>query len=487
MIRPSRRFLPWLLGWLALSLASAAWMGAAELDRLRQGFEADARIVHRLLSLRAVEHEAIVATLALLDAPDAVDAAQRLPSIYPRIVSVLRRQGGGPWPDAGRATELAAAEAASRRAGRAWGLVSELAHGRLWVVLAAEPASHALQIDLPALIPAVEWPFAADAPVRVELGHGGQRWIIQHGASGEGGWRFRFDKVLAVRSQPFDVVAERRVGAGELPWLRMAGAALAFAVVLAGAASLRQQRIARRRAEDLLRLGQVGRLNALGELAAGMAHELNQPLTAVLANTRAADRMLSDEPPGLEDARRAMKAASEQARRAADVLARMRRAVERSDGGGAARSVDLRAAVAAVLHLVEPELRRLGVSPRIEGEAAVAVMAEPVALEQIVHNLLLNALHALAQVPRSERSLSLRLAADPTRGRLTVADSGPGIPAAARGRVFEPFFTTREGGLGLGLSLCETLATAMDGTLELAADGGRGAAFALSLPLARRS
>ncbi len=484
MIRPSRRFLPWLLGWLALSLASAAWIGAAELDRLRQSFEADARIVHRLLSLRAVEHEAILATLALLDAPDSVDAAQRLPSIYPRIVSVLRRQGEAAWPDPARSVELAEAEAASRRAGRAWGLVSELAHGRLWVVLAAEPASHALQIDLPSLVPAAEWPFAADAPVRVELAHGGRRWIIQPGASADGGWRFGFDKVLTVRSQPFDVVAERRVGAGELPWLRMAAGALAFAMVLVGAASLRQQRIARRRAEDLLRLGQVGRLNALGELAAGMAHELNQPLTAILANARAADRMLRDEPPELDDARLAMKAASEQARRAADVLARMRRAVERPDAGAATRAVDLRAAVGAVLHLVEPELRRLRVSPRIEGQTAVAVMAEPVALEQIVHNLLLNALHALGRVPEAERRLSLGLVADGDHGRLTVADSGPGIPAAARGRIFEPFFTTREGGLGLGLSLCETLATAMDGALELAPNGGRGAAFSLSLPLA---
>src|SRR5690606_23498526 len=111
--------------------------------------------------------------------------------------------------------------------------------------------------------------------------------------------------------------------------------------------------------------------------------------------------------------------------------------------------------------------------------AGVSVLAEPVALEQIIHNLLANALQALAQVPAAERGLRIDTGSAGGNGRLTVSDSGPGIAAEVLPRLFEPFFTTREGGLGLGLSLCESLAAGMGGALTVAANPPRGAAFTL--------
>src|SRR5262245_18736392 len=113
---------------------------------------------------------------------------------------------------------------------------------------------------------------------------------------------------------------------------------------------MRRQRIERRSAEDLLRLGQVARLNALGELAAGMAHELNQPLTAVLANTQAARRLLDEDPPELATARTAMKQAAEQARRAAEVVGRLRRVIERPDRKADTRPVALQDVLRGALH-----------------------------------------------------------------------------------------------------------------------------------------
>jgi len=112
------------------------------------------------------------------------------------------------------------------------------------------------------------------------------------------------------------------------------------------------------------------------------------------------------------------------------------------------------------------------------------VLAEPVALEQIIHNLLVNAMQALAQVPASERQLDLAFERDGALGRLRIADSGPGIAPDALARLFEPFFTTRASGLGLGLSLCESLASGMGGRLEAAHHAPRGAVFTLLLPLA---
>jgi len=472
---------------LILSLAVSAWLANAALLRLQREFETHSDIVHRVLSLRAVEHEAILATLALLDTPATAEAAHRLPSIYPRILTVLRRQGEETWSAVPVATELAVAEAASRRAGRAWGLVSAMEQGRLWLVLAGETSSHALQIDLAGMVTDADWPFDCDTPVRVELVHAGHQWRIHAGADLAGGWRFVVDTPLAARSQPFDVVAERRVGWNELPWGAMLASCVLITGIMGGLVVLRQQRVARRRAEELLRLGQVGRLNAMGELAAGMAHELNQPLTAILANTQAAVRLLRDEPPDTETASVAMEAAAAQARRTADVLARLRRTVERPGRADPLVEADLGAVVGAALHLLEPRLKAAGVRVSREGESALKVRGDSVAVEQIVHNLLANALQALQRVPEGERRLRLTLEAQAGQASLTVIDHGPGIPEAQRARVFEPFYTTREDGLGLGLSLCESLAASMDGQLELLDLPGPGAAFRLTLPCVQAS
>src|SRR6185436_134244 len=105
----------------------------------------------------------------------------------------------------------------------------------------------------------------------------GQRYVVQEG-HGQGPWTFEFRKYLAAESQPFELVARRSVGWGELPWRWMLAWAAAVALAVAGWQWLRRQRAERQRAEELLRLGQVARLNTLGELAAGLAHELNQPL-----------------------------------------------------------------------------------------------------------------------------------------------------------------------------------------------------------------
>jgi C4-dicarboxylate-specific signal transduction histidine kinase len=332
------------------------------------------------------------------------------------------------------------------------------------------------------MVPWAEWPpEPASSPVRVVLEHSGQQFVLQPGRLAPGGWRFEFHKHLAADSQAFDVVATQTVGWAELPWGRMALWALVLAAVLAWARHGLRQRAERSRAEELLRLGQVARLNTLGELAAGMAHELNQPLTAVMASAQAARRLLDDDPPELDTARQAMAQAVEQARRASDVVGRLRRAIERPDLSGQTQALDLVEAVRRALYLLEPECQRRGVAPVIEAPQPVTVLAEPVALEQIIHNLLMNALQALEHAP-ADRRLTLTVDANGSSGRLQVADTGPGIAPEVLSRIFEPFFSTRTGGLGLGLSLCETLATNMGGALTAAPNESHGALFTLTLP-----
>ena len=488
MITRLRPRLPWIAAWLVLAAIGAAWLARNELANLRESFEVDARIMHRLLSQRASQHDAVLATLGLLQSQSTeTERERRLSSVYPQVIAVEKHAPDAPWPS--NAASLNTAEDASRGTSRpALGPV-DFQQGRYWLVLASTPNSYALQIDARAMVPWSEWPISnegRDSAVRVTLDHAGQSFALQPGQIFDARWRFDFRKRLATDSQPFDVVVTRCVSGAELPWLWMIAWVLGTALLLAALATLVHQRRERARAEELLRLGQVARLNTLGELAAGMAHELNQPLTAVLANTQAAVRLLKESPPEIDTAQTAMQRASEQARRASDVLTRLRRTVERPDTQAERVRVRLNDAVRDALYLLEPQCREHRVTTEIVSARDVEVLADPVALEQIIHNLATNALHALDQMDASERRLTLTISQTATHGELRIADNGPGIAPDALPRLFEPFFSTRSdaGGLGLGLSVCESLVTNMDGHISAQNRSPRGAEFIVTLPLA---
>ena len=473
----------WAIAWLVLTLAGAGALAQLEWMQLRETFDTQARIIHRLLSQRVVQHDAVLATLALLqpgsDGPADATPEQRLPALYTQILTVQRRERASQWAD----PTMAAAEVVSLSQRRAVLAGVDFAAGRYQLLLAAQPTSYAITIDMRAMVPWAEWPTEiAGSPVRVVLEQGGQVFVLQPGTQTGGLWQLDFHKHLAADSQPFDVAVSQSLGWAVLPWARVGLWAVFVATGLGLLRHFLNQRAARTRAEELLRLGQVARLNTLGELAAGMAHELNQPLTAVMANAQAARRLLDEDPPELETARSAMLQAAEQARRASDVVGRLRRLVERPDLGAAAQSVNLAEAVRRALYLLEPECQRRKVSSTLLCEQPVLVLAEPVALEQIIHNLLMNALQALERVEEGARTLRLTVAGNATQGWLVVADSGPGIAPEVLPRIFEPFFSTREGGLGLGLSLCESLASTMGGSLAASANPPRGSLFTLCLP-----
>ena len=155
--------LPSLLLWVTVACIGCGWLVLDRLQQLHAAFETDARIVHRLLSQRVVQHDAIMATLALLQpaaaAADSLHNAAsplpRLPSVYPQILAVLQRSAHSEWPPALQA-ELAAAEATSRRTGHAALAGLNLPAGRYYLVLAGTPASYALHIDLRTTIPTEE-------------------------------------------------------------------------------------------------------------------------------------------------------------------------------------------------------------------------------------------------------------------------------------------------------------------------------------------
>ena len=405
--------------WAVLVLAGGTAIVRLDIAARREAFQTDARIAHRLLSQRAVQHEAMLATLVLLSPAAAPSRPeQRLPALYPQVLAVLRR---GARRGLARCRRCAEAEAALARVAAAPGLAA---------VDAARPATpwcwpasrRALrwQVDMQRLVPWESGRSTRDGPVRVTLRQAPLAIALQRGEPTLRPRRgvtpgFVFDKALGTPSQPFDAAAcSAPPGRRDWPWAAAGRAGRrARRWRRAGAARMAAPaRRARSAPRSCCAWARSARLNALGELAAGMAHELNQPLTAVLANTQAARRLLDDEPPELDAARQALGQAVAQARRAADVVARLRRRVERPDAGGrAAAAWRWRRAVREVLDL----LRAGAAAPR-RGRAAAGgrsrpVQADPVALEQIVHNLVEQRdAGAGSSVPAGERRLTLDVA-----------------------------------------------------------------------------
>ncbi|MCW3481837.1 ATP-binding protein [Neisseriaceae bacterium JH1-16] len=467
-----------LLAWLALSLAGGVWLFGQRLAELNTRFYQDTSITHRLLSQRATQHEAVLATLALEAAPrEPARLLAGLQPALPGLVALGRIQHGVWRGSAAPPPGLAAAVHRASTLRHPVALPAEQA--RYWLV---DGQGQALLIDADRLLAPDEWP-AALGNLTLQLPQGRVALLHRQPNAPRFGWPQAVDKPLGAKSQPFPLQSRHEVGLAEWPWGRFALWAVLAALLVGALYGWRQGRANAARERERARLARVARLNTLGEMAAGLAHELNQPLTAILAHVRAAERLLDDEDER-DTVRQALQTSAAQARRAADIIARLRALVE-PGARTRAEPVDVDALLGSLRFLLGPELaeRRIALSWHDESEAT-RPLADPVALEQIVHNLLGNAIEALLGAP-GERRITVSARRDADRYRLSVADNGPGIPPEHLPHLFEPFFTTRDGGLGLGLPLCETLAGAMDGRLTAANAPAGGACFTLSLPLAK--
>lgn len=499
-------------GLLVLALGATAIV-RIDITERRERFLADARTAHRVLSQSAAGVDAILGTLVLLAAPSAGERAaqpsEKLIALYPQVLGVWRRDAGEEWTGPAPAPDRALLAGAEQRSSalppprRHAALAAvEPERGRYTLVLAGTPSSFAMQVDALQLAATSEWPWRSDSAVRVTLTRGDATLVLQPGAAPDerpSGLTqgFEASKTLTTPSQPFALHAQRFTGPAEWPWRALALWAIACLAAAALAYRWQEARRERRRAAERMRLAQVARLGTLGELAAGIAHELNQPLTAVLASTQTALRLLRQEgdavaattatAAGADSAAvvQALELGASQARRAAEVVARLRRLVQQPASPDAASPVDLAQVARRLVDLLGAELAQRSIEVAVLGSASAA-RADPVAVEQILHNLLGNAMQALEASAHRPRTIAVEIAEHETRVACTVRDNGAGIAEEALPRLFEPFYTTRAGGLGLGLPLAQSLALAMDGTLEARRGRPRGAEFILELPLAAR-
>jgi len=229
-------------------------------------------------------------------------------------------------------------------------------------------------------------------------------------------------------------------------------------------------------------LAHLSRVALLAELSGSLAHELNQPLTAILANAQAAVRFLSHVPPNLEEVRDGLANIVESDKRAGEVIRRLRALLrkERSDYG----YLDINEVVLDVLRIIRSDLLNRSVEVVLQlADDLPRVYGDKVQLQQVLLNLIMNAGDAMADVARG-RELSIRTElASPDRVNVSVSDIGKGIVAEDIEGIFSPFVTSKHDGLGLGLAVCRTIINAHAGSLWAANNDGPGATVSFSLPV----
>jgi NO-binding membrane sensor protein with MHYT domain len=268
--------------------------------------------------------------------------------------------------------------------------------------------------------------------------------------------------------------------------LALAVAGITFIILaLASVTSL----LERKRAEEALReaqaeLAHVNRVTTMGQLAASIAHEVNQPITAIVTNANAGLLWLAAQPPDLEEVRDALDRVIKAGKQAGEVIGRIRALIKKAPP----RKDDLKInqAILEVIALTHGELVKNGVSLQTQLAAGLPlVQGDRVLLQQVIINLIVNAVEAMSSVGEGSRELLIGTGKDASGAvLLTVQDSGPGLNPESFERLFEPFYTTKSGGMGMGLSICRSIVEAHGGRVWASRTAGAGVTVQFTLPVA---
>jgi len=243
------------------------------------------------------------------------------------------------------------------------------------------------------------------------------------------------------------------------------------------------------RAQGMLRQVQAefahaARVSMLGELTASIAHEVNQPLAAIATNASAGLRWLDRPEPDVKEVRALTERIIADAQRAADIIARVRAMAGHRAPEPAPLAIN--GVIEEAMQFLAHEMQGQSVAPRLElARDLPLVLTDRTQLQQVVVNLAVNALQAMAQTPPSARRLTVRTHFNDGAVLVTIEDSGPGLDAAQQQRVFESFFTTKANGMGMGLPICRSILESYGGAISASNAAEGGAVFVFTLPAAR--
>jgi len=231
-------------------------------------------------------------------------------------------------------------------------------------------------------------------------------------------------------------------------------------------------------------LARVSRITSLGALTASIAHEINQPIASVIMNASAGLRWLGAEPPNLQEVQQGLERIRKDGARAGDVVGRIgalaRKAPIKVD------PLDINEAIREVIALARGEITHSRVTLRTQLGEVAPVRGDRVQLQQVILNLILNAIEAMGEIEPRDLLIETR-ENDGRKILVAVSDSGPGLDPATVDRIFEPFYSTKQGGMGIGLSICRSIIEAHEGRIWARKNDGRGSTFQFTVPVANTS
>ena len=236
-----------------------------------------------------------------------------------------------------------------------------------------------------------------------------------------------------------------------------------------------------------MQLAHANRVATMGQLAASIAHEVNQPIAALLTNAETAARWLARQPPNLEKAKPLIDRIISDGKRTADIVSRIR---DFSKNAPARKEdLEINETILEIMVLTRAAMSEHRVLVKTElSEGLPHILGDRVQLQQVILNLIMNAIEAMSEVGEGSRELVISTSeAEPGGVLVAVSDSGPGLPPASLARIFEPFYTTKASGLGMGLSICRSIVEAHGGRLWATANVPRGAVFCMMLPIRQKS
>jgi signal transduction histidine kinase/ligand-binding sensor domain-containing protein len=250
---------------------------------------------------------------------------------------------------------------------------------------------------------------------------------------------------------------------------------------------LRKEINERKQAEERARdyhqqLARMNRAASMGEMATSIAHEVNQPLFAIVSNAQTAKRLLDREPPDMEEVREALDDIVGDGNRAASIIDHVRSRVRK--GQHRTEQLDLNQVALEAVQFVEPEIRQRGLSLRTElADDLPPINGNSIELQQVILNLIINGAQSMRDAPTGSRELLLSTSVQDYFLELAVQDRGVGVDEELADRLFEPFFTTRPDGFGMGLAINRTIIEAHGGRIWATSNDDRGATFHFSLPI----
>jgi PAS domain S-box-containing protein len=242
----------------------------------------------------------------------------------------------------------------------------------------------------------------------------------------------------------------------------------------------------RRYHEMQMELAHANRVATMGQLTASIAHEVNHPIGATITNAEAGLRWLDRQPPQLDEVHEVLASIVKDGHRASNVVGRLRDLFTKT--APRMERLDINGAIADVIELTRSEIVKNGISTQMNlAEDLPAVEVDRTQLQQVMLNLIVNAVQALANRSDSGRELSISTSTSgPGEVLVSVCDSGPGISSEVFGRLFDPFYTTKPSGMGMGLSICHSIVEGHGGRIWATANDPQGAAFHFTLPAARQ-